>query len=67
MEISLSGVSRFVQELFEEEVKKYYFDNLKTYCPQTKKLIYFHFYYTNHNGTSWILQAESFYPLLSIF
>ena len=33
-EITSSGVSRFVQELYGEEVKKYHLDDLKTYCPR---------------------------------
>ncbi len=35
-EITSSGVSEFVQELYGEEVKKYHLDDLKTYCPRTK-------------------------------
>ena len=35
-EITSSGVSGFVQELYGEEVKKYHLDNLKTYCPQAE-------------------------------
>lgn len=37
-EITLSGVSRFVQELYREEVKKYHLDDLKTYCPRAGNL-----------------------------
>ena len=33
-----SGVSRFVQELYRKEVKKYYLDELKTYCLQAEDL-----------------------------
>ncbi len=36
-EITSSGVSGFVQELYGEEVKKYHLDDLKTYCPQAEK------------------------------
>ena len=35
-EITLSRVSRFVQELYRKEVKKYHLDDLKTYCPQAE-------------------------------
>ena len=33
-EITSSGVSGFVQELYGEGVKKYHLDDLKTYCPR---------------------------------
>ncbi len=33
-EITSSGVSGFVQELYSEGVKKYHLDDLKTYCPR---------------------------------
>ena len=36
IEITSSGVSGFVQELYVKEVKKYHLDNLKTYCPQAE-------------------------------
>ena len=35
-EITSSGVSGFVQELYGEEVKKYHLDDLKTYCPRVE-------------------------------
>ena len=35
-EITSSRVSRFVQELYGKEVKKYHLDDLKTYCPQAE-------------------------------
>ncbi len=35
-EITSSGVSGFVQELYGEEVKKYHLDDLKTYCPRAE-------------------------------
>lgn len=35
-EIASSGVSGFVQELYGEEVKKYHFDDLKTFCPRAE-------------------------------
>ncbi len=36
IEITSSGVSGFVQELYGEEVKKYHLDDLKTYYPRAK-------------------------------
>ena len=36
IEITLSKVSGFVQELYGGEVRKYHLDNLKTYCPQAE-------------------------------
>ena len=35
-EITSSGVSGFVQELYGDEVKKYHLDDLKTYCPRAE-------------------------------
>ena len=35
-EITSSGLSGFVQELYGEEVKKYHVDDLKTYCPRAE-------------------------------
>lgn len=35
-EITSSGVSGFVQELYGEKVKKYHLDDLKTYCPRAE-------------------------------
>ena len=33
-EITSSGISGFLQELYGKKVKKYQLDDLKTYCPQ---------------------------------
>lgn len=35
-EIASSGVSGFVQGLYGEEVRKYHFDDLKTFCPRAE-------------------------------
>lgn len=37
--ITSSGVSGFVQKLYSKKIKKYYLDDLKTYCPWAKNLL----------------------------